>query len=287
VQSPYFSFATWFFDYDNDGWPDLFVNCYYSSLEEVIRSYLRLPVSTETLKLYRNMHNGTFQDVSAQTGLDKVLMPMGANFGDVDNDGFLDIYLGVGQPSLAALMPHVLLRNKEGKSFVDITASSGTGEIHKGHGIAFADLEREGHEDILAGLGGAVPSDKHTMRVFKNPGNDNDWINVRLAGVKSNRSAVGARIKVTAESAGRSRTIYRTVGDTSSFGGNPVEQHIGLGAAAQITALDIWWPATGTRQHFANVEKNQYISIKEFATGYTKLERQSHKSSGGATIAKK
>ena len=74
-------------------------------------------------------------------------MPMGANFGDVDNDGLLDIYLGMGSPSFASLMPHVLLRNNDGKSFVDITASSGTGELHKGHGIAFADLDRSGRED--------------------------------------------------------------------------------------------------------------------------------------------
>ena len=98
-------------------------------------------------------------------------MPMGANFGDVDDDGYLDVYLGSGSPSYTALLPHVLLRNKAGKSFVDITQSSGTGELHKGHGIAFADLSRQGHEDIVAETGGAVPGDEHAMRVFKNPGN--------------------------------------------------------------------------------------------------------------------
>lgn len=284
VQAPYFSFATWFFDYDNDGWPDLFVTSYFSSIDQVIRSYLGLPVSIETLKLYRNMHNGTFQDVTKEVGLDKVFMPMGANFGDVDNDGFLDIYLGVGQPSFAALMPHVLLRNKEGKSFVDITASSGTGELHKGHGIAFADLERNGHEDIVAEIGGAVPSDKHTLRLFRNPGNDNDWINIRLMGVKSNRSAVGAQIKLTVENdAQTARTIYRTVGDTSSFGGNPLEQHIGLGHSARIVALDVWWPATNTRQHFSHVDKNQFIAIKEFANEYTKLTRETYRLGGDKT----
>ena len=77
-------------------------------------------------------------------------MPMGSNFGDADNDGFLDIYLGMGSPSYTALLPHTLLRNDRGKFFVDITQSSGTGELHKGHGIAFADLGRQGHEDILA-----------------------------------------------------------------------------------------------------------------------------------------
>ena len=289
VQAPYLSFATWFFDYDNDGWPDLFVTSYYSfTVDQVMRSYLGLPVSAETLKLYRNLHNGTFQDVTAQVGLDKVFMPMGANFGDVDNDGFLDIYLGMGQPSFADLMPHVLLRNNAGKSFVDITASSGTGELHKGHAIAFADLERNGHEDILAEIGGSVPSDKHTMRVFRNPGNDNDWINVRLTGVKSNRAALGAEIKLTVQDDGAaSRTIYRTVGDTSSFGANPMEQHIGLGHGARIISLDIWWPASNTRQHFSQVDKNEFIAIKEFATAYTKLDRHPYRLGAKAIAAAK
>jgi hypothetical protein len=274
VQAPYFSFATWFFDYNNDGWSDIFVASYFSSVQQAVRSYLGLPVSVETAKLYRNRHDGTFEDVTAQVGLDKVFMPMGSNFGDVDNDGFLDIYLGMGNPSFAAMLPHALLRNENGKRFVDITASSGTGELHKGHGIALADIERNGHEDIISANGGAVPADKHTLRLFQNPGNENDWINLRLIGVKTNRSAVGAEIKVTVENDGlAARTIYRTVGETSSFGGNPMEQDIGLGHGARIVSLDVWWPATKTRQQFRNVEKDQFIAIKEFATDYVKLKQ--------------
>ncbi len=281
VQAPWFSFATWFFDYDNDGWPDLFVTSYFNSVDESMRSALGLPHNVETLKLYRNLRNGTFEDVTAQVGLDKVFMPMGSNFGDVDNDGYLDIYLGQGQPSFTGMLPHVLFRNDAGKKFVDITASSGTGELHKGHGVAFADLERSGHEDIVAETGGAIFSDKHTMRVFENPGNDNDWINVRLVGVKSNRSAVGAEIKVTVEDDGAAaRSIYRRVGDTSSFGQNPLEQHIGLGHGARITSLDVWWPASNSRQHFAHVDKNEYIEIKEFGAAFSKLDRQPYKLGG-------
>ena len=274
VQAPYFSFATWFFDYNNDGWPDIFVASYFSSVQQVVRSYLGLPVSVETAKLYRNRHDGTFEDVTAQVGLDKVFMPMGSNFGDVNNDGFLDIYLGMGNPSFAAMLPHALLRNEDGKRFVDITASSGTGELHKGHGIALADIERNGHLDIISANGGAVPADKHALRLFQNPGNDNDWINMRLTGVKTNRAGLGAEIKVTVENDGQAaRTLYRTVGQTSSFGGNPMEQHIGLGHGARIVSLDVWWPTTKTRQHFRNVEKDQFIAIKEFATDYVKLKR--------------
>jgi tetratricopeptide (TPR) repeat protein len=276
VQGPVFSFSTWFFDYDNDGWPDLFVTGYMNSIEEALKTYTKQPFNAETLKLYRNKHDGTFEDVTAKVGLDKVFMPMGTNFGDVDDDGYLDIYLGMGSPSYTALLPHTLLRNDRGKSFVDITESSGTGELHKGHGIVFADLGRQGHEDILAEIGGAVPGDKHAMRVFKNPGNGNDWLNVRLVGVTSNRAAVGAQIKTTVQDGNEPpRSIYRVVGQTSSFGGNPMEQHIGLGRGAHGITIDVSWPATKTNQHFTNLSKNQFIEIREYASDYSQLKRQS------------
>ena len=120
----------------------------------------------------------------------------------MDNDGYLDIYLGTGDPSYSSLVPNVLLHNKEGKTFVDITASSGTGELHKGHGVAFADIDNDGDEDILTVIGGATPGDSHAFRLFENPGHGNDWISLRLVGVKANRSAIGARIKVTVKNEG-------------------------------------------------------------------------------------
>jgi tetratricopeptide (TPR) repeat protein len=274
VQAPMVSFSTFFFDYDNDGWPDLFVASYPVSVTESIKTYLGLPHNAETLKLYRNKHDGTFEDVTKEVGLDKVFMPMGSGFGDIRNDGFLSIYLGSGNPNYTALIPHTLLLNKDGKQFVDITASSGTGDVHKGHAISFADLDRSGNIAIIAETGGAVPGDAHTLRVFKNPGNSNDWVNVHLVGVKSNRSGVGAQIQATITDDGQApRSIYRTVGETSSFGSQPLEQHIGLGHNAHIVALDVWWPATNTRQHFTNVDKNQFIEIKEFANDIRKLPR--------------
>jgi tetratricopeptide (TPR) repeat protein len=275
VREPLFSFSSWFFDYDNDGWSDLLVTGYPWSVDDEMRSYLHQPVRSETIKLYRNLHDGTFEDVTAKVGLDRVFMPMGTNFGDVDNDGFLDMYLGMGNPSLGSLTPHELLRNDEGKRFVDITASSGTGEIHKGHGIAFADLRRNGQEDMISENGGAVPAEKHTLRLFQNPGNGNDWINVRLVGVKSNRSGVGAKIEVSVQNAGSpTRSIWRTVGETSSFGGNPIEQHIGLGPEGKIVSIDIFWPVSGTHQHFMHVDQNSFIQIKEFDSAITKLVRK-------------
>jgi hypothetical protein len=274
-------FATWFFDYDNDGWPDLFVTSYFPSVEESVKTYLELPHNAESLKLYKNLGDGTFRDVTHETGLDKVFMPMGGNFGDLANDGYPDIYLGTGNPSYGSLLPNVLLRNKEGKAFVDITTSSGTGELHKGHGVAMADLSNNGQLDILTSIGGAVPGDSHAFRLFENPGNHNDWIVMRLVGAKANRSAIGARIKVTVKNEGQgTRSIYRTVGSQSSFGGSPLRQHIGLGRSAQIVKVEIRWPGNPAPQVFSKMGKNQFVEIKEFATEYTRLDYHPYRLGG-------
>jgi len=281
VQAPWMSFATWFFDYDNDGFPDLFVTSYYMSTNESLLSRFKLPHNAETLKLYRNLGDGTFRDVTSEVGLDRVFNPMGANFGDLDNDGYLDFYLGTGTPPYGDILPHALFRNQEGKRFVDITASSGTGEIHKGHGVAFADLDNDGHEELIEEVGGAVPGDRHALRLFHNPGNDNDWISLRLVGVKTNRAAIGTRIKLTVENQGDGqRTIFRTVGSGGSFGASPLQQHLGLGKAARIVNLEVWWPASNTRQNFPDVRKNQFLEITEFSQQGVKLERPRFKLGG-------
>jgi hypothetical protein len=267
-------FPAWFFDVDNDGWDDIFASSYYLSIEETARSYLSLPLNASTMKLYRNARNGTFVDITAAAGLNKVSMPMGSNFGDIDNDGFLDIYLGTGSPSYAALAPSMLFRNKNGTSFVDVTVSSGTGEMHKGHGVAFADLDNDGDEDIAFKVGGATPGDAHAFRLFENPGHGNDWLGLNLVGVRSNRAAIGARIKVTVQAMdGARREIHRTVGSGGTFGASPLEQHVGLGKAARIIEVEIKWPASGTRQRFTDVAKNQVIEIREMDDRYNVIER--------------
>jgi hypothetical protein len=267
-------FPAWFFDYDNDGFDDLFVSSYFLSIEENARSYMRLPPNAKTMKLYRNLGNGSFKDVTVEANMAKVYMPMGSNFGDIDNDGFLDIYLGTGSPSYAALKPSVLLRNRDGKSFVDVTASSGTGEMHKGHGVAFADLDNDGDEEIVFKVGGATPGDAHAFRLFENPGHGNDWLGLSLVGVKTNRAAIGARIKVTVETpGGQRRSLYRTVNSGGTFGASPLQQHIGLGKAARIVDVEVFWPVSNTRQHFANVAKNQVVEIRELTDRATPLVR--------------
>lgn len=276
VKGPWTTFGAWFFDYDNDGLPDLFVAGYGTSVEDVMRGYLGLPQGGEKLALFRNLGGGKFRDVTTEAGLARVFMPMGLNFGDIDNDGFLDFYLGSGNPSYASPIPNVLFHNEGGKRFTDITASSGTGILPKGHGIAFADLDNDGDEDIFAVMGGAVPGDRQASRLFENPGNGNDWLSLHLIGVKSNRSAIGARIKVTVRNEGHvARSIHRTVGSGGSFGASPLLQHVGLGKSAVIESVEIWWPATDTRQVFRSIAKNQSIEIQESKATVQVLNRPS------------
>jgi tetratricopeptide (TPR) repeat protein len=287
VQQSWFSFGTWFFDYDNDGWPDLFVANDEPSVEETMRTYLGLPHKFAPLKLFKNMRNGTFADVTTEVGLDKVFMPMGANYGDIDNDGYFDFYLGTGNPEYGTLVPNVLMRNKEGKSFVDVTVSSGTGELHKTHGIAFVDLENNGNEDIVVEMGGASPSDAHALRIFQNPGHPNNhWITIKLVGVKTNRAAVGARITVTTKDRdGKTHSFYRTVDSRGSWGASSFEQHIGIGPAAEISKIEIGWPTSRSKQEFANVAMDQYIQVKEFAQNYTAVKRKTYRIGGSSAQA--
>ena len=103
----------------------------------------------------------------------------------------------------------------------------------------------------------------------------------RSVGVKSNRAAIGARIKVTVESEQHTqRSVYRTVGSGGSFGASPLTQHIGLGKGARISDIEISWPATNARQHFTNVQTNQFLEIHEFAKECIKLERRAFRLGG-------
>jgi hypothetical protein len=276
VALPTWSFPTWFFDYDNDGELDLFVSSYSFSLTEVANSYLRRPIRSETLKLYKNLGNGSFKDVTKEVGLDRVLMPMGSNFGDIDNDGFLDLYLGTGGPSYGSLVPNVLFRNDRGKRFVDITTSSGTGHLQKGHAVALADINNDGDAEIVAEIGGATPGDRYFSAVFKNPGNHgNHWITVKLVGVKTNRAAIGARLKLTVQEHGESRDIFRWVTSGGSFGSSPLQQHIGVGKADKISNVEVWWPVSKTRQNFRSAPLDSFIQIKEFEPAFTVLKHKS------------
>jgi len=286
VEKPLMSFPVWFFDYDNDGWLDLFVASFVPSVTEVARGFLGLQPQAETMKLYRNDGKGGFQDVTKQVGLDRVVPTMGANFGDLDNDGFLDFYLGTGAPSYAALVPNFMFRNRAGKSFVDVTAATGTGHLQKGHGVAFGDVNNDGSQDLYVNVGGFIPGDSYNKVLFANPGQGNNWISIKLTGTKSNRAAIGAKLKLTLTDANGQKSLrYREVSSGGSFGASSLRQVIGLGKAARVDTLEAWWPASNTRQVFRNVNANQFIEIKEAEENYQLRSLRSFKMGEGAKEA--
>jgi hypothetical protein len=219
--------------------------------------------------------------LTREAGLDMVFATMGSNFGDFDNDGYLDFYLGTGDPNLATLVPNRMFKNVGGKRFGEITRSTRTGHLQKGHAVACGDWRRCGHLDIFMEMGGATNGDKYHNVLYLNPGQGNHWLNVKLIGAaaadskpfskKTNRAAIGARIKVV--TAGPNPlTIHRQVTSGSSFGANPLEQHFGLARADKIALLEITWPASGATQRFHDLDVNQAIEITEHASASRKLD---------------
>jgi hypothetical protein len=197
---------------------------------------------------------------------------MGCGFGDVDNDGFQDVYLATGDPSLGSLWPNLLLRNDEGRRFEDVTTATGTGHLQKGHGVSFGDYDNDGDQDLFVQTGGAVADDGFRDVLFENPGHGNRWITVRLVGRESNRFGVGSRIKATIRepggagagaAGGRTRDVYHFVGAVSSFGGNSLQAEMGLGKAGEILALEVFWPRSGRTQRFTQVPLDRVVVVDE------------------------
>jgi len=276
VIDPPCSFSCWFWDYDNDGWPDIMVTGYsVQDVGDVAADYLGLPHAGQKAHLYHNNRDGTFEDVSKAAGVNKLLHTMGCNFGDLDNDGWLDFYVGTGNPELAMLIPNRMFRNDGGRRFQDVTAAGGFGNLQKGHGIAFADINNDGAQDIFSVVGGAAEADTAHSQLFANPGHGNNWIKLKLEGVKSNRAAIGARIKVVVDTGAGEREIHRTVDSGASFGANPMRQEIGLGQARTIKRVEIFWPVTGVTQVVTGLAINHLYQIREGAAAPTLLELRS------------
>ena len=265
VAMPKQSFPSWFWDFDNDGNLDLMVWSYAAGIAEVAASYLNRPFRAEMSRLYRGDGEGGFTDVADGRNLKRPTKPMGVNFGDIDNDGYLDFYLGTGDTDYTQLMPNLLYVSRDrGGRFSDVTEVSGFGNLQKGHGIAFADFDNDGDQDLFAQMGGAYKGDAFGDSFYENPGFGNRWLTVHLEGVRSNRSAIGARIRADVINADGSRhTYYRHVNSGGSFGANPLRQTLGLGKAERIEELQILWPATSTTQVFRDVPLDSFVSIVE------------------------
>lgn len=272
------SFPTWSFDYNNDGWMDIFVAGYqrsdfYTIVPDVVKEYLGEPNRAETMRLYRN-NKGSFTDVSDEVGLNKIGYAMGANYGDLDNDGYPDIYLSTGEVSFESIIPNRVFRNNAGNEFQDVTTSGGFGHIQKGHAVSFSDIDNDGDQDINVVMGGAYEGDNFFNSLYINPYQDeNKWITLKLEGTKANRAAIGSKIEITVDTEENStRSIFHTVSSGGSFGASTLRAQIGLGKASRINEVKIRWAGSNTIQTFKNLELNTFYKITENKTTAEELD---------------
>ena len=267
VQEPIFSFPVWFWDYDNDGWEDIFVSGYEfrKQAPELIKEYLGREIDPSFLPcFYHNNGDGTFTNNRAALQMERNLFAMGCNYGDLDNDGYQDFYIGTGAPEMTDLFPNRMFRSMEGQYFQDVTTAGGFGHLQKGHGIAFGDIDNDGDQDIYHTLGGAYVGDVFQNALFLNPGTPhNNWITLELEGTQSNRMGIGARLTLVISEPLTSRRICRTISTGSSFGASSLQAEIGLGASSEVDSLIVYWPASDTRQVFTGVEAGEKWKITE------------------------
>lgn len=266
IENPSKTFPSAFFDYNNDGWQDLVIctydagNCEYDNAAEFFGKERKGEISA----IFKNNGNGTFTNANSELQFNASMTCMGLNYGDVNNDGWLDIYFGTGTPEYTALVPNRMFLNEGGKHMQDITYSAGLGHLQKGHGIAFGDVDNDGDQDIFSDFGGGFEGDAFQSAFFENPGNDNNWVTLKLIGTKSNKAAIGTKVTITAANAdGSEQKYYHIVSSGASFGANSMQLECGLGTATAIKKIEITWAGSGTKQVLENLPLKQRITITE------------------------
>ncbi len=239
-----------FADYDNDGWPDIFVN----------------GLAKQKYALFRN-RSGTFDYVSEQMGMAAATLNhsgWGAKFFDYDNDGRKDLFIAQGhvmdniqltQPDVRYMEPPLLLRNS-GRVFVDVSSQSGApfGHPLAARGAAFGDLDNDGFIDI------AINNNSGSAVVLKNNGNGNHWLIVDTVGKNSNRDGIGAQLKLIDADG---KVQYGTVSAGSSYlSASDKRVYFGLGRASVVKLLEIQWPS-GKVQRFLNLKADKILVARE------------------------
>jgi hypothetical protein len=228
-------------DYDNDGFLDLLL----TSSDGGGNS------------LHRNLAGQTFTNVTAAAG---VMQPSGgwaAAWGDYDNDGYLDLIV----VAYFATNQSVLYHNNGDGTFTSVDVGSPLRDGVNRSGVAWADYDNDGFLDLIITCGDWLPTPNF---LYHNNGNSNHWLKLKLAGTASNRSAIGAKVRVYATINGKSLWQMREVSGNSglSGGGGGLAAHFGLGNATNVTTLRIEWPS-GVVQELSGVLANQFLTVWE------------------------
>ena len=254
------AFVTFFLDMDNDADLDLFISN-SGSFQAFIAGQITGNATHDSDRqvLYRNNGDGTFTDVTKESGLYHAYGAMGANFGDINSDGYVDIYLATGAPQMGRLERDALFQNNGDGTFTDATTALGLGNIGKGHGVPFGDADADGDVDIYVPVGGAFIGDQWHNLFYQNTGTGNNYLTLKLVGVKSNRDGIGAKVTLSIGD----RTIYREVSGGCGFGStNSLPLEIGLGMHTKVDTLEIVWPSGQVDTH-RNLSVNQKLIVTE------------------------
>lgn len=262
-------FVALFLDYDNDGQLDLFVTI-MSAFEDVLDNMVSgQAVEPNRPFLYHNNGDGTFSDLTLHAGLAHSVGAMGAGVGDVNNDGFPDLYLGNGGPEMYRLEPNLLFLNQRDGTFVDITQAAGVGNLGKGHGATFADFDQDGDQDLYAGLGGHYDGDVWPNSLYRNEGGGGHFLAVELVGHQSNRDGIGARVSLYAGK----HQVHAELASGFGFGSsNPLFLHLGLGDHRRADRLTVRWPS-GKEQTWKNIPADHTIRLTEGGAEYAVVRK--------------
>jgi hypothetical protein len=253
-------FVAAFLDVDHDGRLDLFHAGTTDARTAVSRAVFAAPRSelrsgSNVLLLQGADGRFTPREDLFEGGL--AMGAMGASYGDLDNDGCFDFYLGTGNPEPWFILPNLMFLGEErgGRCtgrLRNVSMLNGFGNVQKGHGIAFFDFDGDGDQDVYSSLGGMWPADPWFSQMFVNESETgNAWVKLRLRGRRSNRFGLGSRIEVRAV-AGDGTPIVRTyhVDGKTGFGAGPYLAHVGLGRAVRIDEVQVSWLGSGCRESY-------------------------------------
>jgi len=212
--------------------------------------------------LFRNDGGSGFTQIDTGTIVTEEADSNGAVWGDYDNDGWLDLYVANGD--IPANQVNFLYRNNGNGTFSKITTGELVTDSEHSTSAAWIDYDNDGDLDLH------VANATGGNALYRNDGNANNWLKVRLNGTESNRAAIGANVRVTAQINGTTRTLLRQVSGDAGFTSQNLELHFGLGNAAIIDEVRVEWPA-GTVQTMADVAINQRLTVTESSSAQFSL----------------